>query len=200
MNKLVDDKRYDDALKVFEFASQRGFSSSGRAYPTDIVMLAIEALYRQVSKDEAEVKPKRHCLYLNLEYERSIGQGETVAVQSHRARLGDQSAYSVDGCSAGHSTGNRAPCEREKTTSIDSFQNEPSFAMEILGAIRTQNVATIQNLRVRIRRRILRSHSSISCSRRSATLKWIESKRRSTLFICSLINLPCTMIVVESFL
>lgn len=53
MNKLVDDKRYDDALKVFEVASARGFSSSGRAYPTDLVMLAIEALYRQVSKSQA---------------------------------------------------------------------------------------------------------------------------------------------------
>lgn len=49
LNKLVEDKRYDDAIKVFEFGSQRGFTTtSGRTYPTDVVMLAIEALYRQV--------------------------------------------------------------------------------------------------------------------------------------------------------
>ena len=118
MNKLVDDKRYDDALKIFEFASQRGFSSSGRTYPTDIVMLAIEALYRQVSWDGTS--PKRHVCLLNIEYERSIGQSETVAVQSHRRGLGDQSAYSLDGCSVGHSTGNRVPCERVPISSLNS--------------------------------------------------------------------------------
>ena len=53
LNKLVEDKRYDDAIKVFEFASQRGFSTaSGRAYPTDVVTLTVEALYRQVSKSD----------------------------------------------------------------------------------------------------------------------------------------------------
>lgn len=50
LNKLVEDQRYDDAIKVFEFGSQRGFTTtSGRNYPTDVVMLAIEALYRQVN-------------------------------------------------------------------------------------------------------------------------------------------------------
>lgn len=49
MNKLIEDKRYDDAIKVFEHGVQRGFStSSGRAFPSDVVMLAIEGLYRQV--------------------------------------------------------------------------------------------------------------------------------------------------------
>lgn len=49
LNKLVEDKRYDDAVKVFEYGVQRGFqTASGRAYPTDVVMLAIEGLYRQV--------------------------------------------------------------------------------------------------------------------------------------------------------
>jgi hypothetical protein len=50
MNKLIEEKRYDDAVKVFEYGSQRGFSTtSGRAFPTDVVMLAIESLYRQVN-------------------------------------------------------------------------------------------------------------------------------------------------------
>jgi hypothetical protein len=50
MNKLVEEKRYDDAIKVFEHGSQRGFStSSGRTFPTDVVMLAIEGLFRQVN-------------------------------------------------------------------------------------------------------------------------------------------------------
>ena len=50
MNKLIEDKRYDDAVKVYEYGIQRGFqSSSGRTFPTDVVMLAIEALYRQVT-------------------------------------------------------------------------------------------------------------------------------------------------------
>ncbi len=49
MNKLIEEKRYDDALKVFEHGTQRGFSTtSGRVFPTDVVMLAIESLYRQV--------------------------------------------------------------------------------------------------------------------------------------------------------
>ena len=49
MNKLIEEKRYDDAIKVFEYGSQRGFNtSSGRAFPSDVVMLAVEALYRQV--------------------------------------------------------------------------------------------------------------------------------------------------------
>ena len=49
MNKLIEDKRYDDVLKVFDHGVQRGFAtSSGRTFPTDVVMLAIEGLYRQV--------------------------------------------------------------------------------------------------------------------------------------------------------
>ena len=49
MNKLIEEKRYDDVVKVFEHGAQRGFSTStGRAFPTDVTMLAIEALYRQV--------------------------------------------------------------------------------------------------------------------------------------------------------
>ena len=51
LNKLLEEKRYDDAIKIFEYGSQRGFSTStGRAYPTDVVMLVIEALYRQVEE------------------------------------------------------------------------------------------------------------------------------------------------------
>ncbi|CAF1536368.1 unnamed protein product, partial [Adineta steineri] len=58
MNKLIEDKRYDDAVKVFEFGSKRGFSTtSGRTFPTDVVMLAIEGLYRQNTK-ESLVKAK----------------------------------------------------------------------------------------------------------------------------------------------
>lgn len=50
MNKLIEEQRYDDALKAFEYGTQRGFSTvSGRKYPGDVVMLAIECLYRQVS-------------------------------------------------------------------------------------------------------------------------------------------------------
>ncbi len=50
MNKLIEEKRYDDVIKVFEYGCQRGFSTtSGRAYPIDVVMLVIEGLYRQVN-------------------------------------------------------------------------------------------------------------------------------------------------------
>ena len=50
MNKLIEEKRYDDAVKVFEYGSQRGFSTtSGRTFPSDVVMLAIEGLYRKVN-------------------------------------------------------------------------------------------------------------------------------------------------------
>ena len=49
MNKLIEDQRYDDALNIFEFACKRGFTTStGRKYPNDLVLLAVEALYRQV--------------------------------------------------------------------------------------------------------------------------------------------------------
>ena len=52
MNKLIEDQRYDDAGKIFDYACQRGFSTStGRAYPGDVVTLAVEALYRQVSDE-----------------------------------------------------------------------------------------------------------------------------------------------------
>lgn len=48
MNRLIEDKRYDDAVKVFEFSMKRGFkTANGRTYPTDVIMLAIEGLYRQ---------------------------------------------------------------------------------------------------------------------------------------------------------
>lgn len=51
LNKLVEDQRYDDVIKMFEFGDQRGFSTaSGRAYPTDVVMLTVEALHRQVTQ------------------------------------------------------------------------------------------------------------------------------------------------------
>lgn len=50
MNKLIDEKRYDDALNIFDLACQRGFSTANnRKYPSDIVLLAIDALFRQVS-------------------------------------------------------------------------------------------------------------------------------------------------------
>jgi hypothetical protein len=53
MNKLIEEKRYDDVIKVFEHGAQRGFSTTtGRAFPTDVVMLAIEGLYRQVEEIE----------------------------------------------------------------------------------------------------------------------------------------------------
>ncbi len=49
MNKLIEEKRYNDVIKVFEYGSQRGFTTtSGRVFPIDVVMLAIESLYRQV--------------------------------------------------------------------------------------------------------------------------------------------------------
>lgn len=49
MNKLIEEKRYDDVIKVFDHGIQRGFTtSSGRTFPSDVVMLAIDSLYRQV--------------------------------------------------------------------------------------------------------------------------------------------------------
>lgn len=52
LNKLIEDKRYADAIKMFEHGMGRGFSTaSGRTYPTDVVTLAMEALYRQNTKE-----------------------------------------------------------------------------------------------------------------------------------------------------
>jgi hypothetical protein len=64
MNKLIEDKRYDDAIQIFEYGSQRGFTTmSGRAYPTDLIMLTIEAFYRQVnylilSNKNSDINPR----------------------------------------------------------------------------------------------------------------------------------------------
>lgn len=49
MNKLIEDKRYDDVVKVFEHGAKRGYTTAnGRKYPTDVTMLAMESLYQQV--------------------------------------------------------------------------------------------------------------------------------------------------------
>jgi hypothetical protein len=72
MNKLIEEKRYDDVIKVFEYGTQRGFSTtSGRAFPTDVVMLAIEGLYRQV--EEIDIFEKNRFFYFFIEYQRIFG-------------------------------------------------------------------------------------------------------------------------------
>jgi len=111
MNKLIEEKRYDEAIKVFEYGSKRGFSTiSGRAYPTDVVMLAIEGLYRQNTK-ESLTKAK-----------------ELISkVRESDADINPRTA-SMAGLLA-------------------IQQDEPSFAMEVLGAVRAQNLVTIQNIR-----------------------------------------------------
>ncbi|CAF1328220.1 unnamed protein product [Rotaria magnacalcarata] len=89
MNKLIEEKRYDDAVKVFDFGSQRGFSTaSGRVFPSDVVMLAIEGLYRKNTKDaltkakeimskvkehDSDVNPRTAAMVALL----AIQQGET---------------------------------------------------------------------------------------------------------------------------
>ncbi|CAF0926849.1 unnamed protein product, partial [Didymodactylos carnosus] len=52
MNKLVEEKRFEDCIRVFEHGIKRGFTTqSGKTFPRDVVMLAVEALYRQNTKD-----------------------------------------------------------------------------------------------------------------------------------------------------
>lgn len=49
MNKLLEDQRYDDTMKIFDYGCQRGFTTTtGRTFPSDVMMLAVETLYRQV--------------------------------------------------------------------------------------------------------------------------------------------------------
>ncbi|CAF1149546.1 unnamed protein product [Adineta ricciae] len=111
MNKLIEDKRYDDAIKVFEYGSQRGFNtSSGRAFPSDVVMLAIEGLYRQ-NTQQSLAKAKE---LISKVKERDTNINSRAATMT--ALLGIQ-------------------------------QGDPSFAMEVLGTIRAQNLATVQNIR-----------------------------------------------------
>lgn len=111
MNKLIEEQRYDDALKVFEHGSQRGFSTvSGRKFPGDVVMLAIECLYRQNTK-ESLTKAK-----------------ELVS----KVRQSDADI---------------SPRAATMTALLAIQQNDPSFAMEILGAVRGQSLTTVQNLR-----------------------------------------------------
>jgi hypothetical protein len=72
MNKLIEEKRYDDVVKVFEYGSQRGFTTtSGRIFPIDVVMLVIEGLYRQV-KIIGFFNQKTKKTFIFLEYKRII--------------------------------------------------------------------------------------------------------------------------------
>jgi hypothetical protein len=79
MNKLIEDKRYDDVVKLFDYGIQRGFSTSnGRAYPTDVIMLTIEALYRQVNHRQTieriqySIRMVRFVVHFTIEYQRII--------------------------------------------------------------------------------------------------------------------------------
>ncbi|CAF0726178.1 unnamed protein product [Rotaria sp. Silwood1] len=111
MNKLIEEKRYDDAIKVFEHGSKRGFSTtSGRTYPSDVVMLAIEGLFRKNTK-EALVKAKE-------------------IISKVRERDSDIN-----------------PRTAAMVALLAIQQGEPSFAMEILGAVRVQNYTMIKNIR-----------------------------------------------------
>jgi len=111
LNKLVEDKRYDDAVKIFEYGIQRGFNTtSGRAYPTDVVMLAIEGLYRQNTKQSLE--KAKELVSKVMERDSDIN-----------------------------------PRTASMLALLAIEQNEPAFAMEVLGAVRAQNLTTIQNIR-----------------------------------------------------
>ncbi|CAF1094054.1 unnamed protein product [Rotaria magnacalcarata] len=111
LNKLIEDKRYDDATKIFEYGMQRGFSTaSGRVFPTDAVTLAIEALYRQNTKQ-------------SLEKAKDL----ISKVIQRDADINPRAASMIALLALQH--------------------NESSFAMEIIGAVRAQNLTTIQNIR-----------------------------------------------------
>ncbi|CAF4754376.1 unnamed protein product [Rotaria sp. Silwood1] len=111
LNKLVEDKRYDDAIKVFEYGMQRGFTTtSGRTYPTDAVTLTIEALYRQNTKQS--LAKAKELMTKVIERDADINP-RTAAMMGLLAIQHDES----------------------------------SFAMEIIGAVRAQNLTTIQNIR-----------------------------------------------------
>ncbi|CAF1168246.1 unnamed protein product [Rotaria sordida] len=111
LNKLVEDKRYDDAIKIFEYGMQRGFSTtSGRAYPTDAVILVVEALYRQNTKQ-------------------SLAKAKELVTKiiERDADINPRTAAMIALLAIQH--------------------NESSFAMEIIGALRSPNLTTIQNIR-----------------------------------------------------
>ncbi|CAF1278704.1 unnamed protein product [Adineta steineri] len=111
LNKLIEDKRFDDAVKVFEYGSERGFSTtSGRTYPTDVVMLTIEGLYRQNTK--ASLAKAKELISKVMQRDSDVNPRTASMI----ALLAIQ-------------------------------QGEPSLAMEILGAVRAQNLTTIQNIR-----------------------------------------------------
>jgi len=111
MNKLIEEQRFDDALKVFEHGSKRGFSTvSGRKFPGDVVMLAIECLYRQNTQE-------------------SLNKAKELV---SKVRQSDADI---------------SPRAATMTALLAIQQNDPGFAMEILGAVRGQSAATVQNLR-----------------------------------------------------
>ncbi|CAF4303386.1 unnamed protein product [Rotaria socialis] len=111
LNKLVEDKRYEDATKIFEYGMQRGFSTaSGRVFPTDAVTLAIEALYRQNTKQSLEKAKDLISKVIQRDADINPRTASMVALLALR-------------------------------------HNDSSFAMEIIGAVRGQNLTTIQNIR-----------------------------------------------------
>lgn len=104
LNKLVEDKRYDDAVKIFEYGIQRGFNTtSGRAYPTDVVMLAIEGLYRQVRLMISEWNKINNFDF--LEYKTIVRKSKRISIESYGAWFRYQSTYSFNVSSTSYWTG-----------------------------------------------------------------------------------------------
>ena len=128
MNKLIEEKRYDDVLKVFEHGAQRGFSTANkRQFPSDVVMLAMEGLYRQV-------KPFR--VFLSRKKPFSVFQNTKESLAKAKELISKVRDRDAD--------------INPRTAGMTALLGDPAFAMEILGAVRAQNLATVQNIRVKI--------------------------------------------------
>ncbi|CAF1239079.1 unnamed protein product [Adineta ricciae] len=142
LNKLIEEKRYDDAIKVFEYGCQRGFStSSGRTFPSDVVLLTIEALYRQNTKE-------------------SLAKAKEIItkVMERDADINPRTAAMI--------------------ALLAIQQGEAAFALEIIGAIRVQNLTTIQNIRAICYAELGRIEEAINIVHLLADQPPVENDRR----------------------
>ncbi|KAI0990669.1 hypothetical protein GJ496_006443 [Pomphorhynchus laevis] len=88
MNHLIEKRRFDDAVKIFELSMQRGFiTANGKLIPSDVLMLLVEALYcldtpEAFTKLEKVLK-QAHQANCNLTL-RAIGTACLFAIKQNR--------------------------------------------------------------------------------------------------------------------
>lgn len=96
---------------------------------------------------------RHESLLFRIEHQRIFGQSERDRFEGHRTWCRYQSTYCSDDGTISDSTSNGRSETKQNSRNhlhwcVFSSQGEPSFAMEITGTIRSQNLTTVQNIRV----------------------------------------------------